>query len=331
MSEIVTREIIGLAQKSKWHKILEVIKTLVKNTLNNKAGYILVALDALINKRKRQELSFLIQSVNDLKKLDEIESFSMLSLYQYTDTSSDHINISQQDGIIILIAKYMGPAIEHHEYFDFMVHMDPIYDPYFTYGRGQILSCADMLELMNKNRKSNEKTNKPIKAEITRKTTEPESKAKKEIDSQNIEALIYEKLKGKNAEWGGTETKAFSVWKMGIAKKYSQNTGKGAYYKGNPTKNYKKYLEELSKPKKKKIVQKKTTVNKKTVPKKAATKKKSVPKKITVKKKTVPKKAATKKKSVPKKITTKKKPVPKRTTMKKKPVPKKATTKKKSG
>ena len=307
MSEIVTREIIGLAQQSKWHNILEVIKTLVKNTLNKKAGYILVALDALINKRKRQEFSFLIQSVNDLKKLDEISSFSMLSLYQYTDTSSDHINISQQDGIIILIAKYMGPAIDHHEYFDFMVHMDPIHDPFFTYGSGQILSCADMLELINKNRKMNEITKKPIKAKIPKQTTEPKSKAKKEIESQNIEALVYEKLKGKNAEWSGNETKAFSAWKKRIAKKYSQETGKGAYYKGNPTKNYTIYLEGLSKPENKKKGPKMTTVKNKTVPKKTAAKKKSMPKKATTKKKPVPKKAATNKKSVPKKSTTKKK------------------------
>ena len=280
MSEIVTREIIGLAQKSKWHKILEVIKTLVKNTLDKKAGYVVVALDAIINKKKREEFSYIIQSVNDLKNLDEIDSFSMLSLYQYTDTSSDHINVSQQDGIIILIAKYMGPAIKHHEYFDFMVHMDPIQDPYFTYGSGQILSCADMLELINKNRKIKEKTTKPLKAKIPKKATEPESKDKKEIEIQNIEALTYEKLKGKNAEWRGTETKAFSDWKTRISKKYTQDTGKGAYYKGNPTNSYIKYLEELSKPKKKKTAQKK-----KTIPKKTAQKKKAVPKKTTSKKK----------------------------------------------
>ncbi|TFG29002.1 MAG: hypothetical protein EU532_04060 [Promethearchaeota archaeon] len=297
MSEIVTREIIGLAQKSKWQKILEVTKTLVKKTLKNRAGYTVVALDAIINNKKREEFSDLIQSVDDLNKLDGISSFSMLSLYQFTDTSSDHINISHQDGIIILIAKYMGPAIEHHEYFDFMVHMDPLQDPYFTYGTGKILNCTDMLDLINKNREIKEKTIKSSKATIKKEKKESESKDKKEQEVQNIEALTYEKLKGKNAEWGGTETKTFIAWKKRISDKYTTDTGKGAYYRGNPTKNYINYLEKLSKP----------TLKKKPVVKKSASKKKKTPKKPTPKKKTVPKKGATKKKSTSKKTTAKKK------------------------
>ena len=75
-----------------------------------------------INHTKKQEFSCLIHSYKDLYKIDEINSFSNLSLYQYTDTSTDHISISQQNGIIILMAKYMGPAAKDYKYFDFMVN-----------------------------------------------------------------------------------------------------------------------------------------------------------------------------------------------------------------
>ena len=72
MSEIITREIIGLAQKSKWKKIKEFIKALVKNTLKKNAGYSLVALDVYINNTKKKEFSDLIHSHKDLDKIDEM-------------------------------------------------------------------------------------------------------------------------------------------------------------------------------------------------------------------------------------------------------------------
>lgn len=278
MSEIVTREIIGLAQKSKWNKIKEFIKALVKNTLKKNAGYTLVALDVDINKTKKQEFSDLIHSYKDLDKIDEINSFSNLSLYQYTDTSTDHISISQQNGIIILIAKYMGAAANHYEYFDFMVHMDPIRDPFFTYGSGEFLSCSEMLKLIKKNKQVKNETTKKEKTKdkkakdskskpkITKIKAKSKPKQKNErIKTENIESLTYKNLKGKSAIWGGTETKAFTAWKKKINNKYKKDTGKTAYYKGYPTKNYEKYLIGLSNPRTRNNNKKKSIPKKKSV------------------------------------------------------------------
>ncbi|MBA7623866.1 hypothetical protein ES703_31265 [subsurface metagenome] len=159
-----------------------------------------------------------------------------------------------------------------------MVHMDPIHDPFFTYGSGEILSCSEMLKSIEKNKQMKNKTSKKeiakgkksrdskSKPKITKIKAKSKPKQKNErIKSENIESLTYENLKGKKAIWGGTETKAFTAWKMKINNIYKKDTGKIAYYKGKPTKNYGKYLADLSNPRKRKTYKKKSIPKKKSV------------------------------------------------------------------
>lgn len=256
MSEIITtREIIGIAHKSKWKEIKEFIKALVKITLNKEAGYALVVLDGTIQKKRKKEFSYLIQSNNQIKKIDEISSFGTLSLYQYTETSNDHINISQQNGVIILITKYMGPAINHHEYFDFAVHLDPIHDPFFTDSSGRVLSCSDIIKVINPTMKPKEKQSKtkpaktkkrkPKKSKAKKGKAKSQPKQKKIIQNKNFEATIFEKLTGKKAIWGGNETKAYKSWKEKTLNKFKKEVERIAYYNGKPTTKYAAYLETL--------------------------------------------------------------------------------------
>ena len=70
---------------------------------------------------------------------------------------------------------------------------------------------------------------------------------------QDLEALVFEKLKGKNAVWSGSETKTFQNWKVNLKNKYRKESGNIAYYKGKPTKKYSQHLENLLNNKEDKI------------------------------------------------------------------------------
>jgi hypothetical protein len=280
MSEIITREIIGLARKSEWNKVKEYIKELIKKTLKKNAGYTLIAIDAYINNKEESELSFLIEKNSDLKNINQIKNFSNLSIYQYTKTSIDHISISQKNGVIFLIAKYMGPEINHHGYFDFAVHIDPINDPFFTDGSGQILSCSEMLKIINKDnivkdKKAKDKKVKGKEAKENKTKTikikaRSEPKQIKEIKPEDIEAYLFETLIGKKALWSGKETITFKKWKKKVVNEYKKETRKYAYYKGKPTNNFIQYMKILSKYKYNK--DKKPAAKKKSAQKKKDTK-----------------------------------------------------------
>jgi hypothetical protein len=284
----------------------------VKKTLNKNSEYTLVALDAQLKEKEEPELCMSIQSIDDLKNINQLKSFSNLALYQYTPTASNHINVSQNDGVIILIAKFMGPEINHQDYFDFAVHLDPIHDPLFTNGSGVPLNCSDMLKLINKEKKVKDKKSKAIKvkpikpkekiSDIKKKRVSKikTSKTKEKIEAgkkqktksknpkakgskrsirtktpeiigtkkiENVEISIYEKLKEKNAMWAGAETKTYQDWKNKSANRYRKESGKTAYYKGQPTNGYIKYLEKLSPNKKIKVKDKKPATKKKPIKK----------------------------------------------------------------
>jgi hypothetical protein len=309
MTEEILREIIGLAPKSKWNKVKQFIVEIVKKTLKNSEGYTLVALDAQIKDKQEPELSLSITTTDELKNINQIKSFSNLSLYQYTQDFSNHINLTQSNGTIVLIAKFMGPEINHNDYFDFAIYIDPIEEPHFTTGTGQTLSCSELLKIFKKEKKietnriksikTGTKQIKPKKREKKKtdtKKSKPKTPRKKPIKKakskpkkekvtitkvkntinkgytkpkqitetkpEDMEASIYEKIKGKNAIWAGAETKTYQVWKNISAKKYRKETGKNPYYKGVPTQGYIKYLEKLSR------LQKKNTKDKKSVAKK---------------------------------------------------------------
>jgi hypothetical protein len=257
MSEIITREILGIAQKSKWNSLKQFLKKLIDETLNIETGYILIAFDALIGGKTHPEFDYHIKKKENIKRINQIKDFSQLSLYQYTDNVSNHVDITKQDGVLIMIAKYMGPNLNQKENFDFSVHLDALNPPYFTDGNKSKLSCSEILKLINSNSKKKEEVT------ISSKSKKKEAKIAQKEDKIATEILVFEKLKNKNAIWAGKETNAFKNWKMRTANKYRKESGKTAYYKGNPTKNYSKYLENLASKNKKS--RKSTKIKRKSV------------------------------------------------------------------
>ena len=245
MSEESLREVIGLAKKSKWNQIKKYIKFIVQKTLKKEVGYSLTALDVTINGKKKSKFNFLINNKDKINEIDKINSFKHLTLYQPTQISNNLIDISQNNGTIIVLAKYFGPSQNNHQIFDFSVHLDALDEPFFTIGNGKKINCSEVLHIINK------KT-EPIVKTGTRKIKKELNKVEKP-KIQDLEALVFEKLKGKNAVWSGSETKTFQNWKAKLKNKYRKESGNIAYYKGKPTKKYSQHLENLLRNKEDKI------------------------------------------------------------------------------
>ena len=141
MSEELTREIIGLAHKSKWVRVKEFIKLVVEKTLKEDTGYFVLALDAVIKKKRTAEYDILITKKAQIKEIDDVDDFSNFSLYQISETTNDHISVSKENNVIIVLSKYFGPEVDHAKFFDFTVHLDSLNNPFFSDGTGNIISC----------------------------------------------------------------------------------------------------------------------------------------------------------------------------------------------
>ena len=238
MLEESLREIIGLAKKSKWSQIKKFIKFVIEKTLKKEAGYNLTALDVSINGKKKSKYSALIKNKQSIKEIDKISDFSCLSLYQATQSSNNLFDITQNNGTIIILAKYLGPTVNNHQIFDFSVQLDSIDEPFFTIGSGRKIKGSEILEIINKNTKPKIKTKKDIPKKKSKHVKAPEI--------LNLEAFVFEKLTKKKAIWGGSETTAFQNWKAKIKNKYRIEMGKMTHYKGKPTKQFSLYLAKLS-------------------------------------------------------------------------------------
>ncbi|MFX1449571.1 MAG: histone H1-like repetitive region-containing protein [Promethearchaeota archaeon] len=330
MSESIPKEIIGIAQASEWNHIKQFLKALLELTIDKKEEYSLIALNASINNKKHDEYDAQIKTKAQIKLLSSITDFEKISLYQYSEYKRNVINLSKDTKVIVLTAQYMGPEIDHTNYFDFAIYLDSFDLPYFSDNKGNVFECHEIMEIISK-----------FKPEAPKKIKKREPPKKPE--TYKIEIDSYERLTEKNAIWGNppAETKSFQKWKMRTHKQFRDETGGLPYYKGKTTQKYELYLNDLSgKPIAEKITPKKPAAKKK-VKKKPIAKKKSVAKKTTAKKPAKKKPAAKKKpvakkttakKSAKKKPATKKKPVAKKYTAKKSPVkkapPKKSATKK---
>ena len=239
MAEEDLREVLGIAKKSKWNQIKKFIKFIIQNTLKKDAGYSLTALDVSVNGKKRPKYNLLIKNKGKINDIDKIIDFNHLSLYQATHNSNNLIEISQNNGTITVLAKYLGPSLNNHQIFDFSVHLDALTEPFFTIGNGIKISSTEILKFINKSTELIPKTKK--------ETIKKESKQVKDTKIQNIEVFAFEKLTDKNAIWNGTETKTFQNWKAKTKNKYRIESGNIAYYKGKPTKKFSQYLENLHK------------------------------------------------------------------------------------
>ncbi|MFX1392186.1 MAG: histone H1-like repetitive region-containing protein [Promethearchaeota archaeon] len=320
MSESIPKEIIGIAQASEWNHIKQFLKALLELTIDKKEEYSLIALNASINNKKHEEYDVQIKTKAQIKLLSSITDFEKISLYQYSEYKRNIINLSKDKKVIVLTAQYMGPEIDHTNYFDFAIYLDSFDLPYFSDNKGNVYECHEIMGIISK-----------FKPEAPKKIKKRESPKKPE--TYKIEIDTYERLTEKNAIWGNppAETKSFQKWKMRTHKQFRDETGGLPYYKGKTTQRYELYLNDLSgKPVVEKITPKKPKV-KKTTEKKPA-KKKPVAKKEPVAKKATAKKPAKKKPVAKKEPVAKKaiakKPAKKKPVSKKEPVAKKAIAKK---
>jgi len=234
LEKIDTKEIFAIAQKSKWQIIKRFLKKIIKKTLKPNIGYVMVALDVKINGLIKSEYSQKINDIHKLKIIDKIDDFNIVSFYQSDGLISDHLNLSKEDNVIIILAKYFGPDIKYAGTFDFSIQVNSIDSPYFTNSSGQILNSKDIIEFFNQ------------KKRIIQKFENKACKVDKEI---NLEIITFEELTDKKAIWGSSETKSFKNWKMKTNISFRKTTGKNPYYRGKITSNYCNYLRSLLKNK----------------------------------------------------------------------------------
>ncbi|MHA1932848.1 MAG: hypothetical protein ACW96X_09930 [Promethearchaeota archaeon] len=290
MFESIPKEIIGIAYASEWDHIQQFIKALLNITLDSEEEYSLVALNAIINNKKYEEYDVQIKSKAQIKVLSSITDFEKISLYQYSEYKRNNINISKDKKVIVFTAQYMGPEIDHTNYFDFAIYLDSFNLPYFSDNKGNVFDCHQIMKIIHR-----------FKPKAPKKVKKPE--LFKKLNTPKSEAETYEKITEKNAIWNGSQTKTFQKWILRAHKEFREKTGGFPYYKGKITQKYESYLNNLiKKPASKKVPPKKAP-SKKAPPKKVRPKK-VPPKKVRPKK--APSKKAPSKKAPPKKPNIKK-------------------------
>ena len=253
MFESIPKEIIGIAYASEWDHIKQFVKALLSMTLDSEEEYSLIALNAIINNKRYEEYDVQIKSKAQIKLLSSITDFEKISLYQYSEYKRNNINISKDKNVIVFTAQYMGPEIDHTNYFDFSIYLDSFDLPYFSDNKGNVFECQEIIEIIHR-----------FKPKAPKKVKKPEPS--KKLNTFKSEVETYEKITKKNAIWSGSETKTFQKWKLRVHKEFREKTGGFPYYKGKITQKYELYLSSLIKksvskkvqPKKPKI--KKTTV-----------------------------------------------------------------------
>jgi len=227
MNTTYPKELIALAKESNWVKIKEFIGQFILSTLKDNPPYEVILLkDNKKNNEKDSVRNLTIQNEGDIKKIKSLNGFNTLSIYQSNEFISNNVYLTKNKETIILMAKYMSSInIGTFDCFDFLMMIDSSENtPTFMNTKGDTLESNDMIELFR-----NYNFNRKIKNI-------------KEIEDKNLEMFIFEQISGKNALWGGEETKAYKEWKEKVADLYREETSKYSYYGGKLTKNYKKFL-----------------------------------------------------------------------------------------
>ncbi len=222
------KEIIAIATISKWDSIKGFLKKLVEKTLNKKIGYEVVIINNQAKSSSKKEYNFSIKEKEHFKKLEKISKFDHISLYQSNGYINNHVDVTKENDIIVILAKYMGPEIKHIGDFDFSIYLDSSASPYFTISDGESrINCQDLLNIFN---------------EGVLEYKKPEIK---EISDEKLEEFIFEKISGKNAVWGGSETKLYKAWKNDCSELFKKKTEKNPYYGRWVTKNYSDVLVKM--------------------------------------------------------------------------------------
>jgi len=253
MFESIPKEIIGIAYASEWDHIKQFVKALLEMTLDSEEEYSLIVLNAIINNKKYEEYDVQIKSRAQFNILSSITDFEKITLYQYSEYKRNIINVSKDKNVIVFTAQYMGPEIDHTNYFDFAIYLDSFNLPYFSDNKGNVFECHEIMEIIHR-----------FKPKAPKKVKKPEPP--KKINAFKSEVETYEKITKKKAIWSGSETKTFQKWKMRVHKEFREKTGGFPYYKGKITQKYDLYLNNLNKK----------PVSKKALPKKPKVKKSAV-------------------------------------------------------
>ena len=253
MFESIPKEIIGIAYASEWDHIKQFVRALLEMTLDSEEEYSLIVLNAIINNKKYEEYDVQIKSKAQFNILSSITDFEKISLYQYSEYKRNNINISKDKNVIVFTAQYMGPEIDHTNYFDFAIYLDSFNLPYFSDNKGNVFECHEIMEIIHR-----------FKPKAPKKVKKPEPPKKLNMSKSEVET--YEGITKKNAIWNGSETKTFQKWKMRVHKEFREKTGGFPYYKGKITQKYDLYLNNLiKKPVSKKTPLKKPKVKRSTV------------------------------------------------------------------
>jgi len=253
MFESIPKEIIGIAYASEWDHIKQFVKALLEMTLDSEEEYSLIVLNAIINNKRYEEYDVQIKSKAQSNLLSSITDFEKITLYQYSEYKRNYINISKDKNVIVFTAQYMGPKIDHTNYFDFAIYLDSFDLPYFSDNKGNVFECHEIMEIIHR-----------FKPKAPKKVKKPEHP--KKLNAFKSEVENYERLTKKNAIWNGSETKTFQKWKMRVHKEFREKTGGFPYYKGKTTQKYDLYLNNLfKKPVSKKALPKKPKVKKSAV------------------------------------------------------------------
>jgi len=234
MFESIPKEIIGIAYASEWDHIKQFTKALLNMTLDSEEEYSLIALNAIINNKRYEEYYVQIKSKAQIKLLSSITDFEKISLYQYSEYKRNIINISKDKNVIVFTAQYMGPEIDHTNYFDFAIYLDSFDLPYFSDNNGNVFECHEIIEIIRR-----------FKPKAPKKVIKPEPP--KKLNTFKPEVETYKRITKKKAIWSGSETKTFQKWKIRVHKGFREKTGCFPYYKGKITQKYDLYLNNLIK------------------------------------------------------------------------------------
>jgi hypothetical protein len=223
------KELIALAKETNWERIKEFIEQFILSTLKDDLPYNVILLEENgKNKKKETVKNFSIQNKKDISRVTQVNGFNTLSIYQSNEFISNNLYLTKNNETIVLMAKFMDPInIRNLICFDFLMMIDSSNTPTFINPSGDTLESNEIIQLFK---------NYGFKEHL---------KNINEIKDVELETFIFEQISGKNAIWGGEETKAFKNWKEEISNLYREETGKYSYYGGNVTKNFRKYLEEM--------------------------------------------------------------------------------------
>ncbi len=230
MSKSLPKELIALARGANWSAVRDFITQFMRLTLKPELPYdITVIRDADESTKGESVIEYQISKASDLNKLDTLEDFNTLSIYQFNQYYENNLYLTKNEGTIIFFAKYMSPITEklNLNCFEFIILLDSISNPVFLSNAGDKLNYERIIDLFK-----NIKSRKPIK-DI------------RETGDEVVEAFIFEHVTGRNAVWGDSETKAFQTWKERTADLFQSETGNYSHYGGSLTRKYRDFLETM--------------------------------------------------------------------------------------